>query len=252
VITRAEILRRRRTLGVPEAQVERDYVLCHVLAQIPEELPELVFRGGTALARVYWPDYRLSEDLDFISGDPASDLGERLGSAVAKAASRTGHDLSFDFGRPRDGWSQSFVNWGNYALKIDVNMNERAHVPIEDRPLRLPYSDLASLGRTIRVVALEEILGNKWFMLDDRKEPRDLFDIWWGLNRESIPFERLAEGFKARNRFPPYRAAINAARRLEPMWQTRLTHQVGQLPSFATVIGDVRGAYEAWDEARLE
>lgn len=58
--------RRARDLGIREGHVRSDYVLNHMLAGISETFNELHFRGGTALARVYWPDFRISEDLDFI------------------------------------------------------------------------------------------------------------------------------------------------------------------------------------------
>jgi predicted nucleotidyltransferase component of viral defense system len=73
MIDRNEIRRRARRLGVTVDHIERDYVLNHVLAAISADPAELIFRGGTALARVYWPDFRLSEDLDFITmGDQAA------------------------------------------------------------------------------------------------------------------------------------------------------------------------------------
>ena len=52
---------------IPEAIIERDYVLAwfwtgragHPLREI------LAFKGGTALRRCWFEDYRFSEDLDF-------------------------------------------------------------------------------------------------------------------------------------------------------------------------------------------
>jgi predicted nucleotidyltransferase component of viral defense system len=62
-----ELERRAAALGISVQHVEFDYVLNHVLAQIARDPRSLVFRGGTALARVYWPDFRISEDLDFLT-----------------------------------------------------------------------------------------------------------------------------------------------------------------------------------------
>ena len=48
--------------------VERDYTISWVLAgihQIPDLRDTLVFKGGTALRKCYFGDYRFSEDLDF-------------------------------------------------------------------------------------------------------------------------------------------------------------------------------------------
>src|SRR5579872_3108892 len=57
---------------IPEAVLERDYCLAWFLVGLSRApLREfLVFKGGTALKRCYFGDYRFSEDLDFtLSGD---------------------------------------------------------------------------------------------------------------------------------------------------------------------------------------
>lgn len=53
---------------IPEDVIERDYVLAWLLTQIPTNtlLQEaLSFKGGTALRRMHFGEYRFSEDLDF-------------------------------------------------------------------------------------------------------------------------------------------------------------------------------------------
>jgi predicted nucleotidyltransferase component of viral defense system len=52
---------------IPEAVLERDYCLAWFLIGLSRmPLRELVaFKGGTALKRCYFGDYRFSEDLDF-------------------------------------------------------------------------------------------------------------------------------------------------------------------------------------------
>jgi predicted nucleotidyltransferase component of viral defense system len=48
--------------GVADEQVDRDHLISHVLALLAAHLPgEVVFFGGTALARSHLPDGRLSE-----------------------------------------------------------------------------------------------------------------------------------------------------------------------------------------------
>ena len=52
---------------IPEAVIERDYVLAWFLTGLAgHPLREvLAFKGGTALRRCWFEDYRFSEDLDF-------------------------------------------------------------------------------------------------------------------------------------------------------------------------------------------
>jgi len=51
-----------------DTQIEKDYVLSWMLLGIsknPILSYNLAFKGGTVLKKVYFPDYRFSEDLDF-------------------------------------------------------------------------------------------------------------------------------------------------------------------------------------------
>ena len=52
---------------IPEAVLERDYCLAWFLVALSQESlgDGLAFKGGTAIKRCYFGDYRFSEDLDF-------------------------------------------------------------------------------------------------------------------------------------------------------------------------------------------
>jgi predicted nucleotidyltransferase component of viral defense system len=54
-------------LRIREDVLERDYCLAWFLNALAESdlRPVFAFKGGTALKRCYFPDYRFSEDLDF-------------------------------------------------------------------------------------------------------------------------------------------------------------------------------------------
>ncbi len=68
MLSRAELqsLANREKVGL--GILEKDYVLTQVLnniSQIDEMAGLFVFKGGTALRKTYFPDWRYSEDLDF-------------------------------------------------------------------------------------------------------------------------------------------------------------------------------------------
>ena len=44
---------------------EKDFYLTIILHRISREIPEINFKGGTCLNKIYFPYFRLSEDLDF-------------------------------------------------------------------------------------------------------------------------------------------------------------------------------------------
>ncbi len=59
--------------------VEQDYVLSWALkgiSQIPALKKNLVFKGGTALKKMYFGDYRFSQDLDFSVKNEGKDLDQ--------------------------------------------------------------------------------------------------------------------------------------------------------------------------------
>src|SRR6266545_3954891 len=95
MITPHLITRRADGDGVDAHVAERDYVLAHVAAQLPEaRMPDgsrLVFKGGTALRFVHVRDYRYSADLDFTVIDGTADDGAAaLSVAVAAAKEHAG------------------------------------------------------------------------------------------------------------------------------------------------------------------
>ena len=65
---RLKIQEERDSKKVAQHVVEKDYALSYILAGIamqPELRDSLIFKGGTALKKMFFGDYRFSEDLDF-------------------------------------------------------------------------------------------------------------------------------------------------------------------------------------------
>jgi predicted nucleotidyltransferase component of viral defense system len=75
--------------GVASAQIERDYVLSLLLAVLSQRFAgDVIFFGGTALARTHLPHGRLSEDLDLIAVGSRRELAAELDSALPRALQR--------------------------------------------------------------------------------------------------------------------------------------------------------------------
>lgn len=248
MISTSERRSRARELGVQEGAVERDFVLACLLAAHEAEPGPFIFRGGTALAKAYWPDYRLSEDLDFITAGPVPDLQDRLKRLVDRASVEAGLPLQIGFQPPRRGWSRSIVSWLGGEVIIDVNLDEEPSLAAASTSLTLGYQQFQGRVISIPTCVLPEILGNKWYILDDRNEPRDLFDVWWGLCREGIDFAELAAGHQAKFRFLPVRQMLSKAPKLmKPTWDARLANQVRSLPEFDLVEREVLVKYDTWE-----
>ncbi len=68
MIKPSEINNIANRLGIRDTQIEKDYVIGWILKGISNNeylRSKLLFKGGTALRKIYFSNYRLSEDLDF-------------------------------------------------------------------------------------------------------------------------------------------------------------------------------------------
>lgn len=86
---------------IPEIVLERDYCIAWFLvglARVPLK-NKIVFKGGTALRRCYFPDYRFSEDLDFTLLQPLSfdELKKELEFVYAEV--KKSSNITFKFSR---------------------------------------------------------------------------------------------------------------------------------------------------------
>lgn len=85
---------------IPESVLERDYCLAWFLEElaVSDLRTTLGFKGGTALKRCYFGDYRFSEDLDFtlIAHVSLDDLKLRLEPVYAAVREASGIVFGFD------------------------------------------------------------------------------------------------------------------------------------------------------------
>ncbi len=202
-----------RRSGVILGVVERDFAqgyLLEALAAEPNLASTLIFKGGTALKKVYFGDaYRFSEDLDFTAvnvpaGDaPAGDaLETALRRVVSAAATRmsalspvTGSLSRLGFGGPHPGGQEAFAIDVQYPwqrnsmcrIKVEVTGSECVVVAPIGRPVMHGYEDGVS-GEVLCYV-LEEILAEKLRALRQtdamlvsrgwhRPRVRDYYDLW--------------------------------------------------------------------------
>lgn len=82
---------RSRETGIRQDILEKDYALSYLLAAIaatPGLGGQVVLKGGTALRKLYYPDYRFSEDLDYstLPIGKVPDLPEKFNQAVGRMA----------------------------------------------------------------------------------------------------------------------------------------------------------------------
>lgn len=167
--------------GVASAQIERDYVLSLLLAVLDQRFAgNVIFFGGTALARTHLPNGRLSEDLDLIAAErPRKELAAELDSVLPRALRR-------DYGRLT--WRPALSNVRNtepanliddQGLVIKVQLlspDGYPPWPTEVRSLEQRYSTVRPAA--LPVPTLPAFAAWKTVAWCDRRAPRDLWDLW--------------------------------------------------------------------------
>lgn len=245
---------------IPETVIERDYVLVWFLTGLAgHSLRDvLAFKGGTALRRCWFADYRFSEDLDFTLVHPMT-FGEILaGLNDIFAAVETACGLRIAFDREdRHGHQNSHTFYLRYQgplpvandVKVDITIDEVLCFPLEDRAIQRTYEGFDDLpeGPTVKVYAIEEIVIEKLLALSDRarNEPRDLYDLWYLLDTTDLRIAELRTELDAKLAHRQRTAAgIEQAiaakeERLQRLWTARLAHQMSTLPPFDDVFREV-------------
>jgi predicted nucleotidyltransferase component of viral defense system len=165
--------------GVATEQVRRDHFISLVLGALTVHSDELIFFGGTALARTHLPLGRLSEDVDLIATDDRTATAERISRTIDRALLVTHGRLT---------WSPSLASARDtdpITVQTDDGVSVRVQLlraqgyepwPTERRDLYQRYSDTPPAR--LRVPTLESFVAWKTATWHDRAAPRDLYDLW--------------------------------------------------------------------------
>ncbi len=195
--------------------VEKDYALSYLLAAITRTAglgDHLALKGGTALRKVYYPDYRFSEDLDYSTLTTASTPGFTFDLAAAVQHMREllnqrgpfeAHYEPLLLRQPHPGRQTAFLVRVQFPgqreapcrLKVEITTDEPVLLPLANRRLLHGFDEPLSV--TIQTYALAEIVAEKLrALLQSRarlagrgwgasRVCRDYYDLWSVLTRES-------------------------------------------------------------------
>ena len=258
MIKPAEIHKRAFKYGVRDTQIEKDYNLTWILYGIAnhERLSKtLVFKGGTVLKKVYFPEYRFSEDLDFTLLDNAltnellfSDFEEAFGFVAEEA------NITLQLGEDGEHESGS-INFyiiysgplggsvGSKQVKVDITRKEILEFEPGQKPVFIDYSD----GEDFSVLCypLEEVVIEKMCALMGRTQPRDLYDLWYLFEYEKLDIKAVWQEFerKAKNKgHDPANFVAKVQSKLNSFkgrWNSSLSNQIKDLPDFDTVVREL-------------
>lgn len=276
---RARLQEARRRLGLPWEVLERDYLLSWMLAgihQVDALRGVLMFKGGTALKKCYFGDYRFSEDLDFTAVRSAP-TGQAMETAMREACTyaaklldpyapveiacdrhveRDPHPAdqeAFDV-RARFPWHRR----PQTRIMVEITMDEKVLTPTVPRPVLHDYGEPFDVQ--VPVYSLAEIVAEKLRAILQhlrlferrgwaRSRARDYYDLWrilgvGGDELDTSAFPALlsekcaAKGvaFSDAENFFPEKILST----VEKTWEQWLEPLVPAPPPYETVIEELR------------
>ena len=263
--------------GVPHWALEKDYALSYLLAGIAstEGLGEwLILKGGTALRKFSFPNYRFSEDLDFSVrqdveiGDVDSAMGQAIGEMERLLQERGPFGVQVErllLREPHPTGQDAFTvrvrfpthREAQCRLKVEITRDEPVLLPPKLQNLLHGFPE--ELTASLWCYALEEIVAEKLrALLQSRarlrargwgasRVCRDYYDLWYilrgaSLEKGEIPpvvAQKCAHrgvGFESPQDFiAPALVAVAQAE-----WDRQLRPFVADCPDVGQVLGELQ------------
>ena len=231
--------------GLNLGQAEKDY-LQHILLNLlsKQQANELIFKGGTALQKVYGLK-RFSIDLDFTQqgkediGPLMGRIGKSIGNvgyaAELKELKTLGRTFLFHIQGPL--YNQSHLSI--CSLRVEISQRESVLISPAVKEITPVYPDLQPY--TLLVMQPEEILAEKVRAIMSRNKPRDVFDLGFLLNK-GIKFDitfvnKKLEYFK--EKFSK-KLFIGKVMEKEPIWKKEISNYLPAVPAFDEIIKGIR------------
>jgi hypothetical protein len=258
-------LAKRGGRRIPETVLERDYCISWFLVGLSRSplRNRLAFKGGTALKKCYFADYRFSEDLDFTLIEETSwqEIERHFAVAFEETRRASGVEIHLDH-LDRHSHENSHTFYLAYEgplprargkiVKTDITIRERIILGLEERLVLRGYDEYRDLPEDarVRVYSLDEMAIEKMVAIMDRarNEPRDLYDLWSLTMGGHVRLPDLLDPVVRKLEFRGLTLA-QASRefgakeaRYKRLWKVRLAPQMADLPGFDAVYREVRRA----------
>ena len=275
MIKPVEIQQKARKVGVRDQQIEKDYMLSWILQGIAkhEELSKtIVFKGGTVLKKIYFDDFRFSEDLDFtlLNNEITNEqifawFKESFEYVLEEANIRLSiidhneHDVarlpvraeSDENDAVRQGGINFYISYvgplggegNNKKVKVDISRSEKLEFKPIMQTVLLEYSDLTE--HQLLCYPLEEVLVEKMRTVMQRMQARDFYDIWYLLEQHAMDVNFYLKEFankcesKKLNPANFQKKLIERLPQYKGRWESSMSEQIQNLPDFDQVEREV-------------
>jgi predicted nucleotidyltransferase component of viral defense system len=256
--------------GILEIVVEKDYILDWILWGISQDedlRSKLVFKGGTALHKMYFPDWRFSEDLDFTTTQQIkeNELNDAIGKLCENVKKRSGinlrqkeinaagnQDLEWSFEVKIEYVGPRGQTGGNLPLiLLHITNDEVLMDEPETKMVIFPCDDLPA-DFAILTYSLEEILAEKIrTVLHQRCWPRDIYDTWRLLRevKNFIAIKKVVDIYSRKALYRGFNPEIphdidERILRIKRQWKDGLQRQINAPPDFDKVYPDIKNLLE--------
>ncbi len=254
MIKPGEIQKKSNAVGVRDQQIEKDYILSWILQGIANHKQiskVIVFKGGTVLKKVYFEDYRFSEDLDFTLLDnkiPNEQIFDWFSEVFEFIEEEANIPLEIiDNNEHEDGGINFYISYigplgglgTNKKVKIDIARTEKLEFEPLMQNVFLDYSDQEE--HQLLCYSLEEVLVEKMRSVMQRMQARDFYDIWYMLEIHKMDIDFYINEFKAKcasKKLDPSNFQKKLLQRLpqyKGRWQKSMKEQIHDLPDFEQI-----------------
>ncbi|MEM4252421.1 MAG: nucleotidyl transferase AbiEii/AbiGii toxin family protein [Candidatus Nitrosotenuis sp.] len=167
--------------NVPIGTIEKDYTITNILSLISQfsNLDKMVFKGGTALKKIHFADFRFSEDIDFTCAeDVSAELGtllkDRMSNTDIKVIEIAQEETTVEASRQFVVKYKGYNNYPN-SVKIDLSLRESVQNGASNLAILHNYDELPKFK--IPTMTLEEIMAEKVRAVIYSAAPRHLYDL---------------------------------------------------------------------------
>lgn len=235
--------------------VEKDYFLTLLLDGIANSnLKEnLVFKGGTALRKIYFKHYRYSEDLDFTLRAPMKE--KEIEELFKEIFEYLKNEYNSEF-TIRDFYSKKWfsdikiqfvgLRGVKNTIALDLMSDELVADKVEEKAVFNPYYEKKF---SVSVYSIEEILAEKLRSFMQRTRVRDYYDVWYILTHEkgNIDRSKLRKILVKKVEYKKLQLSDklldkSKVEQARSYYQRQLGHQIDDLPSFDSMIADLERA----------
>jgi predicted nucleotidyltransferase component of viral defense system len=235
-ITKDELLEISSITGFRRDLLAKDYILTEILYLL-KDLPNIYFKGGTALQKTILHHSRLSEDIDFTLTSSIKNIDAEIVKIISnsKLFSSITHDRDYSK------FTRIIVNYelfGEIKGNVFIDLNERAELELKPEKRNIEHFYKDNIPEfSINTLAEDELIAEKLRATMQRNKPRDHFDVYQILKsgrKINIPLTKkkcISAGIEF-----SIPKMFNKANTLKNRWDSDLVPLLAEETAFTTII----------------